>query len=255
MRRGARMLMMTSRSNGGRMENRSEMYGYAGMNNGSSEMDGMEDMEARRRYSRDSRGRFRSEMENEGGRMESGGYSEMENRRRPGKSEMDGERMRGGNYPFPVYEDGGSNMNLIGFNPNREVETNYRMNATHNSGNEMAHRRSERMMGYGYAEGGMKLTKEKAEQWMRHMRNEDGTVGGHWSMEDAKNVMEQRGFQCDPYEFAAVLNAVYSDYSKVLKKYGAESLDLYADLAHAWLMDSDAKPNKAALYYECIVKK
>ena len=146
-------------------------------------------------------------------------------------------------------------MNLIGFDANREVETNYQMNATHHSGNEMEHQRSEKMMGHGKSEGSMKLTKEKAEQWMRHMKNEDGTMGGHWSVSDAKNVMEQKGFQCDPYEFAAVLNAVYSDYSKVLKKHGAESLDLYADLAHAWLKDSDARPNKAALYYEYIVRK
>lgn len=255
MRRGAKM-MMISGGNGnrdGNMEARSEMYGYSEMNGGNT---GMESMEARRRYRRDSRGRFRSEMEAGSGYGEmEGAYGEMENRRRYARSEMEGNEMRGGRYPFPVYEDGGSSMNLIGFNPNREVETNYRMNATHHSGNEMEHKGGERMHGKAHSSMTMPLTKEMAEMWMRNMKSEDGNKGPYWSLADAKNIMEQRGFQCDPYEFAAVLNAIHSDYSKTLKKHGVESLDLYADLAYAWLKDSDAMPNKAFLYYDCIVKK
>ena len=30
--------------------------------------------------------------------------------------------------------------------------------------------------------------------------------------------------------------------------------DVYVDLAKAWIDDKDAVPNKALMYYECIVK-
>ena len=55
-------------------------------------------------------------------------------------------------------------------------------------------------------------------------------------------------------EFYAVLNAMYSDYSMVLKKYGMSSPEFYADMAKAWLCDKDAKAGKAKLYFEYIVK-
>lgn len=243
MRKGARMMLMTGgRNEGGRMDMREEMnMGYGRM----------EEMESRRR--RDSRGRFRSEMDDyedmDDGYGRMGGYGRMEH------DGMRRERMRGKNYPFPVYEEGGYGMNPIGFDPNREVETEYRMNATHHTGNEMEHRSGPRMTGKASSSMTMPLTKEMAEEWMHSMKNEDGTRGPHWTMEDARRLMERKKLRCNPYEFAAIINALYSDYNKVFEKHGVVSEDLYADLAHAWLNDEDAMPNKAMLYYECIVKK
>lgn len=269
MRSGAKMMLMTS-NRGGRT-GRSEMeMGYGG----SMEMGygSMNEMEARRRYRRDSRGRFRSEMEGYG-EMD-GGYGGMESRRGYGRSEMEDrygsgemearrgygrnemrEEMRGyPNRPFPVYEDGRSNMNPIGFNPNREVETDYRMNATHHYGNEMERRSSPKMGGGAHSDMSMPMTREMAEEWVQNMKNEDGSHGPHWDMEKVQKLMKEKGIKWDPNEFYAILNALYSDYCKVMKKHGVESDDLYVDLAYAWLNDHDARTNKAFLYYDCIVK-
>lgn len=250
MKPGMKMALMNNRR-GGRMESRNDMDN-ADMNYGmDNEADGMEnEMEMRRRYRRDSRGRFRAGME-------MGGYG------RSGRDEMEGGysnyEARMGGYPgrpFPVYEDGRSNMNQIGFNADRnEIRTNGRMDATYGARNEMEHRTGHKMGGGAMSSMTMPMTREMAEHWIHHMKNADGTKGPHWTMEEAKKIMEERKLRCDPYEFAAILNAMYSDYCKVLRKHGVESDDLYADLACAWLMDEDAMPNKAMLYYECIVEK
>lgn len=220
--------------------------GYGGM-----EM-GMDNMESRRR--RDSRGRFRSEM----GDMNGGDMRmdyDMESRN--GEYSSQGSEARMGGYPnrpFPVYEGGRSNMNQIGFDYSGDnVRTDYGMTATHHTGNEMEYRKSSKMGGYSYSEG-TPMTKEMAEEWTRSMRNEDGTKGPHWTMEQVKQVMAQKGIKYDLAEFYAILNAMYSDYCAVLKKHGVNNIDFYVDLAAAWLNDSDSVPNKAALYYECIVK-
>ena len=248
MKPGMKMALMNNRR-GGRMESRNDMDN-AGMNYGmDNEADGIKnEMEMRRRYRRDSRGRFRAEM---------GGYGRSE-RDEPESGYSNYEARMGGypGRPFPVYEDGRSNMNQIGFNADRnEIRSNGRMDATYGARNEMEHRTSHKMGGGAMSSMTMPMTREMAEHWIHHMKNADGTKGPHWTMEEAKKLMEQKKLRCDPYEFAAILNAMYSDYCGVMRKHGVESDDLYADLAAAWLMDDDAMPNKAMLYYECIVEK
>lgn len=253
---GKRMLLLNDnaesryRDDRGRWHRENGEYAVQNRMGGEMNMDyggmmGMDDMESRRR--RDSRGRFRSDMDN--GSMEMGGY---------GRSDMDGEEMRMGGYPnrpFPVYEGGKSNMNPIGFDPYREVETNYRMNATHKTGNEMERRYSPKMGGGYSSDMSMPMTKEMAEEWTKNMRNEDGSKGPHWKIDQIKQVMTQKGVQYDPWEFFAIMNALYSDYCSVFKKHGVNTVDMYFDLACAWLNDTDAMPNKSALYYENIVRK
>ena len=77
------------------------------------------------------------------------------------------------------------------------------------------------------------FTPEKAEKWLLHMVNEDGTTGAHWSLKDM----------------------MYSDYYTVAVKYGVNRPEFYADLAKAFLMDKDAKnpEGKISAYYNCIV--
>ena len=197
---------------------------------------GMDDMESRRR--RDSRGRFRSEWDgmddNYGNKARMGGY--------PGR-------------PFPVYEDGRSNMNPIGFNANEDIRTNYGMTINSHDGDEMEHRTSQKMYGGAASYMAMPMTKEMADEWTRGMKNEDGTKGPHWTMEQIKQVMAQKGIDCNPLEMYPVMNALYSDYCSVLKKWNMNKVDLYVDLACAWINDSDAVPNKASAYFEHIVKK
>lgn len=101
----------------------------------------------------------------------------------------------------------------------------------------------------------MPFSQMTAEKWARSMENADGTNGAHWSMEQVKQVMAQKGVNCDPWEFYAAINAMYSDYSKVLKKHGVgDKLDVYVDLAKAFIDDKDAYPDKMARYFQYIVK-
>ena len=101
----------------------------------------------------------------------------------------------------------------------------------------------------------MPFSQMTAEKWARSMENDDGTTGPHWSIEQVKQVMAQKGVNCDPWEFYAALNAIYSDYGKVLKKHGVgDKLDIYIDMAKAFIDDKDAQPDKLARYYQYVVK-
>ena len=103
-------------------------------------------------------------------------------------------------------------------------------------------------------DGDKKLTREMAEEWMEQIQNEDGSRGAHWTIDQAKQVMAQRNIQGDPWTFWVVLNSLYADYCKVLQKHNINKMDLYADLANAWIKDKDSVDDKAAVYYEYVVK-
>lgn len=98
-----------------------------------------------------------------------------------------------------------------------------------------------------------RLDRETAEEWVEGMKSPK------WpNMADVKMLAQKCGItgEEEMAEFWAVLNATYSDVSKVAKKYNVDRTDFYADLAKAlFLEDEDAMPGKAALYYEYLVKK
>lgn len=209
-----------------------------------------------RRYEGGNMG-YGAEMRGEGrgGRGGRGGNSGAQNeyemegrrgRRRGARSEYEGARNEEEEFwnpsPPPVYEDG-ETMNRIGF----EQRSNVLMLPMGNMGG----KQGEMERGHG---GAKNFREEMAEEWTKGMHNEDGSRGPHWKMEDVQKLMKQRGIQTDPNEFFAVLNAVYSDYCGVAKKHGVNTMDFYVDFALAWLNDKDAVPNKAAAYYEHIVK-
>lgn len=104
---------------------------------------------------------------------------------------------------------------------------------------------------HGMSEG---MDERTAREWTRKMRNDDGSSGEHWSMDQIKQLMSQKGIKHDPVEFYAIMNAMYSDYCKVAKKHNVNTIDFYVDIAKAWLDDKDAVPDKAMAYYECIVE-
>lgn len=104
------------------------------------------------------------------------------------------------------------------------------------------------------------FTREDAEAWNAKMLNDDGTTGGHWSMEQTNAVAEASGvtFQhITPWAFWTAMNMMYSDYSGVAKKYGVGVTDFYADLAKAFLFDRDAgsPTEKIAAYYHGIAEE
>lgn len=86
------------------------------------------------------------------------------------------------------------------------------------------------------------------EKALKEMKNEDGSTGGHWALEDTNSVAKSLGISFDSfneYDWNYVMNMIYSDY------YGAVSNDTssYAKLAKKFLMDKDAKEGKAFCYY------
>lgn len=183
------------------------------------------EIENRRR--RDSRGRF---MESNGGNME----------------------MR--QSPRRQY---GGEMNRIGFDMRGDEDAEmywppYCQAENHYGGEE---ERGEMKRGHG---GGkmmfMPMDKHRAEKWVRSMKNADGSTGEKWSMEQAKQLMQQADIDAEPAEFYAVLNAVYSDYGKVAKKHKCDTIEFYVDMAKAWINDKDAVRDKASAYYDCVVK-
>lgn len=100
-----------------------------------------------------------------------------------------------------------------------------------------------------------KFTREDADEWTEKMKNADGSTGRHWNLEQTEQVRRQHGYDCDPAEFYAAINMMYSDYYKIGKEFNLNSVDFYAAMAHAFLDDEDAGQDKLAKYYECIVEK
>ena len=151
-------------------------------------------------------------------------------------------------YHYPMYEED-DYMQPIGFRDDRMD-----MHGGSYVGDEL-HGGNGRMMGHAQMMRGVgKMDRQTAEDWTRRMKNEDGTTGAHWTMEQAEQVMRQHGIQCEPAEFYAALNMLYSDFCEVFKKHGVNKIDFYADMAKAWLGDKDAVSDKLSAYYEYVVK-
>lgn len=163
---------------------------------------------------------------------------------------------------YPMYRGrdgmraGGYEMRPIGFSAAREWDGDrHRTDAGYEPRDEMAYRTSHRRG--GYARGGEDwvepLTSDKAERWVRGMRNATGAPGQHWTMDQTKQIMARHGYQDDPVEFYAAINLMWSDYVQAAQKVGCDKEDLYAALADAFLNDADARPDKLARYYAEIV--
>lgn len=105
-----------------------------------------------------------------------------------------------------------------------------------------------------------KMTRETAEEWVESMESDDPAKphGGKWTMEQVKPIAQKYGVPTEGerfWEFWAVMNAMYSDYYVVAKKYNALNPDFFADMAMAFINDKDAVKNKSMIYYDCIVEK
>ena len=96
------------------------------------------------------------------------------------------------------------------------------------------------------------LSYDEAEEWCDNMINADGTKGCHWTLEQTQDVAKQRNINCDPNDFYAAMNMMYSDYCMIAKSYGIDTANFYADLAAAFLTDKDAVPGKIVEYWETI---
>lgn len=146
-------------------------------------------------------------------------------------------------------------LNRIGFaSPDEMDSSKYGSRVDMPQMNEMAYHKGEKAHGYASGVEDMPMTKELAMKWVKEMRNSDGTSGPHWTMEQAKQIMQQQKIDCDPLEFFVALNMMYSDYYKAAKARNCSTVELYAAMAEAFLDDKDAQPEKLSKYYEYIVK-
>lgn len=98
------------------------------------------------------------------------------------------------------------------------------------------------------------LTMQEAEEWVGHMKNADGSTGAYWPMDQTEQIRAQFEITRDPAEFWVTVNMMYSDYCEVAKKNNTNTVIFYAQMAEAFLSDPDAKPDKLARYYRCIVE-
>lgn len=103
------------------------------------------------------------------------------------------------------------------------------------------------------------FTEQTAEEWVASMVNEDPAVGrgGKWKPDDVRPFAKKYGIQTTGKQFAefyAMMNAMYSDYSEVAKRYGVTDPGFFAEMAKAFIHDKDANPDKVQAYYEYIVK-
>ena len=157
-----------------------------------------------------------------------------------------------GRFMRSEMDDEDDGMNTIGFYTGDEINTTYSMDAGRHGRAEVEWRGGEMQRGHGKS---TRFNHEIAMKWTKHMRNEDGSTGAHWSLDQVRKVMKERGIRRDEAAFFAIMNALYSDYCVVFKDHGlGDNLDFYIDMACAWLDDEDAVEDKAGAYYECVVK-
>ena len=86
------------------------------------------------------------------------------------------------------------------------------------------------------------------EKALSKMVNEDGSKGGHWTLEQTQNVARSLGIKYEDfnaYDWCYVMNMIYSDY------YGSvpNDVDTYGKMAKKFLEDKDAKEGKAYCYW------
>lgn len=98
------------------------------------------------------------------------------------------------------------------------------------------------------------LSMDMAMELAAKMENEDDTVGPHWTFEQVKQVMGQKGIDADPAEFFLAMNMMYSDYCKLAKKMNINTVDFYSGMAKAFLEDKDGGKDKLMRYFRYVVK-
>lgn len=97
-----------------------------------------------------------------------------------------------------------------------------------------------------------KVNEHKAMEWVRDMRNPDGSTGPHFKQEMSEQLRTAHCPKCEKWEFMVALNMMYADYSEVAKKFSADKPEFYACMAKAFLEDPDAGEGKLAKYMEVI---
>ena len=89
---------------------------------------------------------------------------------------------------------------------------------------------------------------DSLDEALEAMKNEDGTNGGHWTVEDTTKVAQQYAIPFDTfnkYDWNYVMNMMFSDYSTII----GNDVQKYAKIANKFIRDKDAPTGKAYRYY------
>lgn len=125
------------------------------------------------------------------------------------------------------------------------------------------HGETQRKIGFGEEMDKQHLTRKEAEEWVSMMeipgdRPGEMKRGGKWTFDEIKRYAGNYGITGEQQiiDFYVAVNMMYSDYCKVAKKYGLDKgVEFYAEMAKAFLHDTDAVKDKLAAYRQCIAKK
>lgn len=98
------------------------------------------------------------------------------------------------------------------------------------------------------------LDEESAKKCLAQLKNEDGTTGPHWTLEQVKQVMAQKMLPGNPVEMWVAMNLMWSDYFNVGKKFNVNNTEFYIEMAKAFLHDKDGGDMKLEKYLEYVVK-
>lgn len=98
-----------------------------------------------------------------------------------------------------------------------------------------------------------KINRGIAENVLSKIKNPDGTIGPHWTLSQAKDVMAKHELSGSPSEFWIALCLMYADYSAVAKKMNISTMDFYINMAEAFLEDHSKKSDKVAKYCKYVV--
>ena len=93
-----------------------------------------------------------------------------------------------------------------------------------------------------------------ARDWVRRMKNADGSMGEHFPVETTDQYRRQICPECTRWDYYAAINMIYSDYCSVAREMGCDRPDFYAHMAKSFLCDDDAKDHKMMRYAKSIAK-
>lgn len=115
-----------------------------------------------------------------------------------------------------------------------------------------------RQIGFGQQEkeDGHGFDKQTAMEWVENMEDGEGVKGGRYTWHQAQQYAMNKGITGEKrlIEFYAAMNAMYSDYHDVAKKFGVDKPEFYACMAKAFIEDPDAVDDKLAMYYKHVVR-
>ena len=80
------------------------------------------------------------------------------------------------------------------------------------------------------------------------MKNEDGTIGQHWTYEETTSVAGSNSVTFDMFnawDWYYVMNMIYSDFYPII---GGDTA-MYVRMAKLWIMDKDVEQGKAWRYF------